>query len=76
MEENKVTTKSTSESTHHHHHHHHHSGSKHKDATGEYRKRMFSHVERMRFIRKWGFNIMCAIAGLICFIVLLLYTLD
>lgn len=89
MEENtakKTSDKSTEASgEHHHHHHHHHHDSehhhhhhsgKHKDATGEFRKRMFHHVERMRLLRKWGFTILCVIAAIISFIVILLYTLD
>lgn len=59
--------------------HHHHSGSgkkKHKDATGEYRKRMFTHVERMLFIRRWSFAILSIIALLVLVAVFVVYTVD
>lgn len=70
----------TSEHQHHHHHHHHHDGShhhgKHKDATGEYRKRMFNHVDRMRFMRKWGFRVLCSIAIIVILVTIFVYIID
>lgn len=90
MEENKTSITSgagsvyssshSSSSEHHHHHHsgdghHHHHHSSHKDGTGIYRKKMFNHVERMRLIRKWGFRVFCIIAGIVCFVALLVNVL-
>lgn len=69
-----------SENNSHHHHHHHSSSSngkgKKKDATSMYRKKMFTHVERMLFIRRWSFAILTIIAICVLIGVFVVYTVD
>lgn len=81
----EISSSNSSEQEHHHHHHHHHGDGTHshhhhhgkrKDATGDYRKHMFHHVDRMRFIRKWAFIAACTVAGIVTFIAFMLYHLD
>lgn len=63
-------------STSKHHHHSSNGKEKKKDATGEYRKKMFTHVERMLFIRRWSFAILCIIAACVLAGVFIVYTVD
>lgn len=69
------TKTSGSSGEHHHHHHHHHHNSK-KDETGQYRKRMKRHVDRVRFIRKWSYIVVSTLAALVVMGVIFAYVID
>lgn len=58
----------------HHHHHHHRSGK--KDETGEYRKRMRRHVDRVRLIRKWAYTVVSILAFIVLCMVFYAYVID
>ena len=64
----------TNNETHHHHHHHHHS--EHKDDTGAFRRRMSSHVKRVRLIRRVVYWTTLSLAVLVSLAVVYAYILD
>ena len=57
---------------HHHHHHHHHK----MDGASKFKRESLLAIERRKFITKWLFRFLCAVAVIMGILVIIAYTVN